>query len=399
MMKTAYRILKCSLCALLVTLPVTAQRPSRELLSLKTVLEKEYSWNASSGAWQLSSKIDYSYNAEGEQINLVKYDAITSDSISKVDYSYTPESLLSYYIVSLWNDEGWGPDTKYSYTYTSAGKASQRILRWNGTEWNATKLDTLFQYDINGLLIQSENYRWKDNEWLKDHTIYYEYSPTGKLTRKYSISEAGVYLSQVLYSYDSYDRLSEMLAQFYNDGRWDNGWRKLYSYDKCSVLKTMVRQEWGDGNWGNTLMSEFEHTLFWGGQTNGKVNICHNGHSITVPVNVLEIFLLQGDCIGICEGELLQGAEDNPDGQDGTEMNDVYSVFPNPASEQVTVISASGLTLINRVDLISVKGELMRSFRYDNIPEVTIYVGDLKPGRYYVVISGDIAWSSSLIVN
>lgn len=397
-MRINEKIMTGVLMGFIITAPVFAQKRDKPVLSLKTIVEREYTRDDVTNAWQLSAIMDYNYYPEGKQESLVKYDAATNDSISRVDYNYTSAGLLNDYVVSLWDGGSWRPDTKYSYTYTSEGKAGQRILRWNGTAWTASRLDTLFQYDMNGLLIRSENFRWKDNEWQKDHTIYYENSPTGKLALKYSLSEAGEYLSQVFYLYDAYDRLSEMYAQFYREGVWENGWRRVYSYDRCSVLKSLVRQSWDGEKWVDILMSEFEHSVFWNGPSDGKVNICYNGKSMTVSVNVLDVFLKKGACIGICEEELLLEANEDTGAESGSVTDTPYSVFPNPASDIVTVRSVNGLTMITGVDLITMHGEVVRSLRYDDVPEVTVNIQDLKPGRYFVVISGGADWSSAIVV-
>lgn len=386
------------LIGLMFTVPLFAQKKDRPVLSLRTTVEREYIRDPVSDTWQLSAIMDYDYNTFGKLAELVKYDATTNDSISRVDYTYASDGQLNNYVVSLWNSDGWRPDTKYFYTYTASGKAGQRILRWNGAAWAASRLDTLFQYDVNGLLIQSENFRLKDNVWQPDHTVFYENSPTGKLSLKYSTSSAGEYLSQVFYLYDAYDRLSEMYAQFYREGNWENGWRRIYSYNRCSVMKSLVRQSWDGDEWIDILMSEFEHSVFRIGPPNGTVKICYNGNSLAVSVNMLDVFLLNGACIGICEEELLQNGNEFVEEKSGFVTDTPYTIFPNPASEHVTVRSANGLTMIGGVELVNMKGEVVRSLRYDDVSEVSVTIDDMKPGWYFVVISGDVNWSSAIIV-
>lgn len=397
-MRINMRIITLILSGLIFTAPMFAQKRDKNILSLKTIVEREYVRDAVSGSWLLSAIMDYKYNPDGNLVDLVKYDSPGNDSISRVDYTYTFAGLLNEYVVSLWDGDNWNPDTKYYYTYTSEGKAGQRILRWNGEVWSVSRLDTLFQYDLNGLLIQSENFRWKNSEWQRDHIVYYENNAAGKLAMKYSISEAGEYLSRVFYSYDTRDRLYEMYAQFYREGAWENEWRRVYSYDRCSVLKSLVRQSWDGEKWVDILMSAFEHSVFWGGSSDGKVNICYNGNSMTVSVNVLDNFLRKGACIGICEEEFLPGTNEDVTEEYGSVTGSPYSIFPVPASGQFTVKSIDGLTMIGGVELVSMRGEVVMSFRYDDVPEVTVNIDDLKPGRYFVLISGGTDWSSAIVV-
>jgi len=63
-----------------------------------------------------------------------------------------------------------------------------------------------------------------------------------------------------------------------------------------------------------------------------------------------------------------------------------------------TVRSVNGVTLIRGVELISMKGELVRSLRFDDVPEAKVNIDDLRPGRYFVVVSGDSDWSSAIVV-
>jgi len=385
------------LIALLLSLGISAQRRDKELLTLKTTTENEYLWNTGSADWLLSAKMDYRYNSAGDLLCMVKYDALSGDSITRVDYTYTGSSEIADYTVSLWSGMMWEPETKYSYIYTETGKASQRILIWDGSMWNNSRLDTLFIYDLNGQLLNSENYRWKENAWVKDHTITYEYGSNGKISLKYSVSTGGVNLSQVFYLYDPFNRITEMYAQFYRDGQWENGWRREYYYDRCSVLKTLIRQAWDGIQWVNTLKSEYDHTVFWGGQEDGKVQLCYNGRNIIVSVRVLEVFLEKGACIGSCEGEDGEVMEREMDSISNSHISAPYIIYPNPAEDKFMICPAEGSAPVSKVEIFDIRGNIVRSITGSNSPELSIDRGHLKSGRYFVVISGETAFTTTVI--
>lgn len=387
----------CVLITLLLSSGVSAQRRNERLLPLKTRTESEYIWNTGSADWLLSAKMDYRYNSAGDLLSMVKYDAQTGDSITRVDYSYTGFSEIADYTVSLWTGMIWEPETKYSYIYTTSGKASQRILRWDGSAWNNSRLDTLFIYDINGQLLHSENYRWKDNAWVKDHTITYEYGSNGKISLKYSLSTGGANLSQVFYLYDPFNRITEMYAQFYRDGQWENGWRREYYYDRCSVLKTLIRQSWDGIQWVNTLKSEFDHTVFWGGQEDGKVQLCHNGRTIIVSVRVMEGFLERGACIGSCEGEDAEVMKMEIDSESKSHSNAPYIIYPNPAENKFMISASEGSAPVSKVEIFDISGNVVRSITGYNSHELSIDRGNLKSGSYIVVISGATSFTTTVI--
>jgi hypothetical protein len=387
------------LLVILLSGQLRAQQGGGQIASLKTYTESEYLWDAQTPDWQLSAIMKYGYDPEGNLTELVKYNALSGDSISRVDYYYDQSSELSAYIVSLWSGQTWVPNTRYSYTYSSAGKESQRIGRWNGAGWINGSLDTLYVYGIDGHLLQSENFKWKNGYWVKDHTIFYEYGENGKLMKKYSISPTGEYLSQVFYQYDLINRLSEMVAQFYRNGQWENEWRRTYIYDRCGVLKTLIRQAWDGIAWSDVLKSEFEHTIYWNGPVKGKVVMCHKGRTIMVSVNVMEIHLQHGDCIGNCS----QGAEtdtrNNLQDLSSTQMRGSYIIYPNPASYSFSISAANGSDPIIKVELYDSKGNLVKSIPGNNCSELIVDKGDLKSGKYFVVISGKTPFSSTVILN
>lgn len=386
------------LLMLLVSGKIGAQHGGEQSVSLKTNIESEYKWNAQTLTWQLSAVMRYGYNPDGNLTDLVKYDAVSGDSISRVDYFYDPSTELSAYIVSLWAGQDWMLTTKYSYTFSSSERESQRISRWDGTGWINGSLDTLYVYGIDGLLLQSENFQWKNEAWVKDHTIVYEYGDNGRISRRYSLSTVGDYLSQVFYLYDEQNNLKEMYAQFYRSGQWENEWRRTYLYDRCRVLKTLIRQAWDGSEWINVLKSEFEHTIYWNGPVNGKVDLCHKGRTITVSVNAMEVHLQHGDCIGRCAG----GDEAENEAEIREKMNGKgngsYIIYPNPASDKFTVSSADCSDPIIKAELFDIKGNLVKFIPGNNCLELTIDRGDLKSGKYFVIITGGKSCTSVVIL-
>ena len=380
-----------------VSLSLAAQSQAREILELKTETEKEYTWNDTVLLWQLTGVSDYVYTAYGDLMTLTKYDAISGDSLHRIDYSYTPDSRIASYTTSLWTDNGWSPDSRYAYLYSSYGKTSQRILRWDGSQWVARSLDTLFQYDQSGRLTQSENFRIKSGIPVPDHTVRYEYGSNGKMSLKYSLTPEGNYISEVAYNYDNYDRMAEMVARFYRNGVWEYEWRREYYYDRCGVLKKMIRQWWLDNGWKDLIMSDFEHTVLWNNPTNGHVAVCLDGKSLIVSLRALETYLRMGACIGECaESESSFPVPENPERSKENKGNALL-LFPNPASESFVVRLQEECGTIGRVDIYNVNGNIEKSVEGNGLNELTINREETRPGRYLVVIRGEQDYVTTII--
>ena len=380
-----------------VSLNLAAQGQGRKILELKTETEKEYTWDDTGLSWQLTGVSDYVYTPVGDLMTLTKYDAVSGDSIHRIDYLYTPDSRIASYTTSLWTANGWRPDSRYAYLYNSYGKTSQRILRWDGSQWIARSLDTLFQYDQSGRLIQSENFRIKSGILVPDHTIMYEYGSNGKMSLKYSLTPEGNYISEVAYNYDGYGRTAEMLARFYRNGAWEDDWRREYYYDRCGVLKKMIRQWWVAGEWKELIMSDFEHTVLWNNPTNGHVAVCFNGNSLIVSLRALETYLSMGACIGECvESEPTFPDPGNPGPGKGQKENALL-LYPNPASESFVVRLQEECGAIDRVDIYNVNGNLEKSIEGDGLNELTVNREETRPGRYLVVIRGEQDYVTTII--
>lgn len=361
-----------------------AQDTGTQPVSLKTFIEKEYLWDTISDSWIISALLHYDYDRQGNLLEILKKDINSGQFLSKIEYYYSPDNDLSAYEVSQWADSLWIPATRYSYFYSGKNEDSQLVQGWNGTDWINKSLDTLYIYDSNDLLQQSENLRWKKGAWIPDHTVYYEYGHNGKLSLKYSTSPEGSYLSQVIYNYDAFDRLIEMYARFFRNGEWQNGWRRTYFYDACGNLKVVERQSWVNGSWLNTTMSEYLKRLHYN-TDRGKVLICHKGHTIYVSVHAVEAHLRHGDCLGCCQGNDCNAEP----GFYPHETKAAYTIYPNPARERVTIAATDPDVRIKRIDIINMNGSLVGSFGGNDASEIIVERGNIRPGNYLLRITGD----------
>lgn len=72
------------------------------------------------------------------------------------------------------------------------------------------------------------------------------------------------------------------------------------------------------------------------------------------------------------------------------QVNDVatFSVFPNPATNNLTITSSNALT-INAVQVFDINGRTVKSLKLDNLSSTNVNVSDLANGVYTVKISSE----------
>jgi len=377
---------------------LTGQKNKLPNIELKTVTEIEYTWDSSINEWIKSAILSYEYSSTGDLSRILKTDAETNKNLLKIDYYYTSSSAIQAYEIYEWTQQGWLGSTKYSYGYLNEKPVKQLVQGWYDGAWINTSLDSLYVYDSDDLLIQSTNFRWKDNRWLEDHIINYEYDENLKLIRKYSVSMSGENLSQVFYSYNPDGQYNEMYAQFFRNGQWENGWRREYHYDNCGNLLNIIRQSWTSGGWINVSKSVYIGKLIPDNSYTRKITICHKGHTINVSINSLEAHLKHGDCIGGCVNEIHPDLNNIPPKCDKP-VEHLFEIYPNPARDNFIVKAFDANNPIRRVELFDMHGNIVRSVPGNNSQELQIERNDLKNGKYFVKITGDETVTLVVILN
>jgi len=140
-----------------------------------------------SGNWKHGQIAFYLYNTEGlvSQKLLQTWDTsgFWQDSL-RVSYSYNEEQLLVETIHEIKNQaEQWENWWKWNYNYNSSGKIREEYqYSWSGTEWK-NKNFTVYTYE-NLLLMQTLRMIWDENEltWINKSRTTYTYNPNGERT-------------------------------------------------------------------------------------------------------------------------------------------------------------------------------------------------------------------------
>jgi len=107
---------------------------------------------------------------------------------------------------------------------------------------------------------------------------------------------------------------------------------------------------------------------------------------------VLRRHLAHGDCLGTCpETTGSQPALKEAAIEKGSEVP--FTIYPNPASERITILRNGYDRGIWKVDILDFTGNSLRSETVSDSGEVTIERGGLVSGQYIVRIQGEQIYS------
>jgi hypothetical protein len=372
--------------------------------NLITTLEKEYTWNPTSENWELSALLNYRYNNDGFLSEIIKTDYKTGTLVSLVTYEYNLIGLRTSYTVFEWANNQWSGNTRYVYEFDSENNDAGKVVQqWTGTEWKNDTHDTEYLFDEEGIFRRWSNYRWKNNQWLFDYYIYLDYNEKRLMSRKLSIRPPDINLSQVIYNYNDQGEYSEMYAQFWRNGNWENSWRRWYEYDACGNIRFINRQSWVNGEWINTTRSEFIQILDEKTYQLKKIPVCHNGHTIYVSKNAVPAHLRHGDCIGECLVEVnggnnekslfIESSTNHPE-----IMENGVRVYPNPVNDKINIYLGINEQHIRKIELMDLSGRVLLQVPVNGESIITIPRGELQKGMYMLRMEGDEVVNHKIII-
>ncbi|HQV35689.1 MAG TPA: T9SS type A sorting domain-containing protein, partial [Flavobacterium sp.] len=74
----------------------------------------------------------------------------------------------------------------------------------------------------------------------------------------------------------------------------------------------------------------------------------------------------------------------------------VFSIYPNPATDIITVNGASAS--IKAIQVVDINGRIVKSLKFDGITETQVNISDLNAGVYVITVSSEEGVSSTKII-
>jgi hypothetical protein len=349
-----------------------------------------YSWNSTAGDWVPASVQQFLYD-DGILTNITTYNYTTRAEQGRSDHSYNNAGLLES-VVNYYFSNGWIASTRNLYTYNSLDQVSEiRVQKYTNSSWIDDRVQMNYFYDISGNLTEYQMIYLRNNEWTLPTTDYSYYDDEGKLIRREAVYSSGITDYRILYSYTEFSLLSEMFAQYPATGDWNNLWKADYQYNPCGLKISQVQYAGSGSTWiPNTRtvsFTWFKPDLY----PERRIAICHNGKTLNLRTNAVQEHLDHGDCLGPCPGLDGSAADMNGNTADMLPMQP-FTVFPNPAGEQITVANRKGEEFaFTKIELLDFRGNVLRTIKAANEEQVSIPRDGLAGGQYFLrVYAGEV---------
>lgn len=353
-----------------------------------------YIWKENTGEW-IPSENDvflYTPNDSIASIQIKEWNTSTWENHYLLSYSYDTNNNLEVEQGQTWGGTNWLDDYRNLFTYSSNNRMSLTNEFWNGNNWenaenwlygyggNDNTTSMLYQfwdesywldyqadsmtYNIDNLIITQNIWFWDEDNllWLlsgRDTMIYDLNNNLISQTTQTWENNAWSNAQKYEYSYDINNNRTAELHQLWNNNAWENYSQNLFSYDGNNLI-TETQQNWSTTAWNNnrkithTYTSDFlTSDLYqsWNGTQWLNTDSVYYYCDLTSSIN-----------------QTLKSSID---------------VFPNPASDMVTIESTGS---INSYQIYDVSGKVVLS-GLAMAAKFVIDISRLNSGVYYISVS------------
>lgn len=348
-----------------------------------------YSYSRVSSTYVLMS-VTYNFYSDGLLDSTITKSA-DRNPVSKTLNNYDGE-LLS--VVMTYNADGvnWLPSQRQELFYDGSQRLTTRVVTvWRTDRWENLNTFTYYYDEKDNLSVYHRDY-WYAGSWTDFSTDSLFYDHRGILTERTAwLTSTNYYYTRMLYDNTATGLKLSQTRQDYLDTGWVNKAKTIYVYNGCGTLTNTYGEIWSNGNWESDSRTDiyYHHELLSGRR---RVPVCHNGQTLYVHVSELNSHLAHGDCPGECY---------NPD--DDTEApphpsdrgrRAPFTVFPNPATDYVTIRMEDQECPVSGIELMDYHGRPVRKIAANGEEVITIDLGSLSSGSYILRIISDTVYST-----
>lgn len=271
-----------------------------------------------------------------------------------------------------WNGNEWVNSYYTTSTYQSSDLADEVICQyWNGSEWVN---DIKMVYDVSGYSITTLTYIWDDG-WKVSELQTYSVGLTGiEILIQYM--QGGAWQNDekmTIYVDLTTVQIQAILTEEWENSAWENDEYTTYSYNEDGTLSSILYQNW-EGNWVDENRVDYEnengnatHAICfeWNGNAwiddNEDVEMQYHYAGASEEFDdVHEVIMKYVDVDAVSE-----------------QHANVFSVFPNPASESIS-ISGEGF---QKAEIYNAVGQKVMETTMN-----AINVSDLQSGIYMLKV-------------
>lgn len=364
---------------------------------LRTDSAHVYTWNAATSSWLPGSVQLYTYD-KGKMTSVLTIDYASRALQARTDYLYNTDGLMSAETSYAFSGNTWVTLTRNLYSYDQLGRYSEiRIQKWINSDWADDRIQMNYVYDEFGRQMKYQAIYFRNNTWTDPTTEYSYYNADGLLERREAIYYNGNTDYEVIYTYDGSQLLTEAYSHYPSGSGWINWWLVDYEYNPCGLRLVQIRFNGSGTEWIPSArvvsFTYFKPDLC----PDKKVPVCRDGNTVMVKKTVVQNRLDHGDCLGPCPDSKGSAAVKMKSAGTGPALP--FTIYPNPATNQITVVRNGYDKSISRVELTDMNGNTMRSEFVSDDGDIVILRGGLMSGQYIVRIYGDQVYSMIVIFN
>jgi hypothetical protein len=300
-------------------------------------------------------------------------------------------------LLTTWDGSEWKESQKKMSVFSVENrKETELILNLRNGVW---VFRAFYEYRYDDGRLSRIVYRLQDREGnMYDH-LYYDYQYEGGIVRRIVTRDpsTGTDIRVEVYDRDEEGRVSELTLYNIESDTFGGEvnqipvTRRVYDYGEFGLLREVILMNYNEGIWVNTTRSVYYRKV----DTARKVTVCHNGNTICISVNALPAHLAIGSVLGACRDDGGKRVV-----RDMESEKPPFTVFPNPATDRITVrIESQSAYLSGVLQLTDFRGRLLRSVKIEGQNEVILYRQGLKDGKYIIRLVGDQTWQTVVIFN
>ena len=170
----------------------------------------------------------------------------SDDNLESVKYVYNAQHLVTSleYIDNRDDDHEWHKDSLY---YDATGNVTRysNYIYLNNMWKNNWYID--YTYDANRNLITRTNYSNVNGTFQEQGRYTYTYSSGLLIGYGYYIGQN--ILMRGTYTYDNFNRLTQVLEEVNANGNWFNESKEVYTYDNSGKCTSYEEYSWDEGRW------------------------------------------------------------------------------------------------------------------------------------------------------
>lgn len=314
-------------------------------------------------------------------------------NISHQIYEYDSNGNILRYVNQLWKNNEWVDDLINTRTYSSEGLIQyEEYLRKNSSGIFAAYMRHYYNYQGSVIINYLRQMLDAKGKWYDFSHHFYVYDSLGRLTVLYGqyLNDGPVFWERkTTFNFDNEPTERYLRILRYNTilkkNVLTNTQYQTFSYNIFGNVSEIMNYSWTNNQWIYSSKEVYYYSLLH----DKKVAICHNGHSLCVSVNAVQAHLEHGDKLGKCDINNFdnrdgQGEKDNDKSEQKNDNSPKFSVFPNPATDNITISLPDDKEKYEKGYLMSSGGQMVASFEVKGRNQITVDLSGLQTGTYFI---------------